>query len=117
MITPATASTGTTALMPRSGVSAALRMTPVPKPPIPPTIAAARPSAATAASVGASRSNLAARHRARAAGGIYRDVGQGRLGHLDDRGIRRPALREHLHLHGHRGVADAQEVGVERKHV
>src|ERR1700694_2435143 len=98
MITPATASTGTTALMPTSGINAALRMTPVAKPPIPPTIAAARPSAATAASVGASRINLAARHRARPAGGIYRDVGQGRFGHLDDRGIRRPALREHLHL-------------------
>src|SRR5919108_61568 len=59
MMTPATASTGTTLFTPISGASAAVRITPVPKPPMPPTTAAARPSAATAASVYASSSNLA----------------------------------------------------------
>ncbi len=57
MMTPATASTGTSAFTPMSGASAAVRMTPVPNPPMPPTTAAPKASSATAASVGASSSN------------------------------------------------------------
>src|SRR5512145_2206304 len=82
MITPATASTGTSALMPMSGTRAAARITPVPKPPMPPMIAAPRASSATAARVGASSSNLGSRNRARTSAGIDGDVGERRLGDL-----------------------------------
>src|SRR6266513_6506569 len=92
MMTPATARTGTSALTPTSGASAAARITPVPKPPKPPITAAPRPSAATAARVGASSSNLAARHRARPPVAIDRHVGERRLGDLDDLRVRGPAL-------------------------
>src|SRR5205814_5789027 len=74
MMTPATARTGTSALTPISGASAAARITPVPKPPRPPITAAPRPSAPTAARVGASSSNLAARYRARPAVAVDRHV-------------------------------------------
>src|SRR3990170_2100161 len=96
MMTPATASTGTSALTPMSGTSAAVRMTPVPKPPMPPTIAAPSESTATAASVGASSSNLAGRHGARAPDGVDGDVGERRLGDLDHLRIGRAALGVHL---------------------
>src|SRR5688572_25189823 len=93
MITPATASTGTTCFTPISGVSAAVRITPVPKPPMPPITAAPAASRATASRVGGSRSRLVLRrHRPRPAVAVDGDVGERRLGHLDDGGIRRAAL-------------------------
>src|SRR5882762_2603624 len=97
MITPATARTGTSALTPISG--------------------APRPSAPTAARVGASSSNLAARYRARPAVAIDRHVGERRLGDLDDLRVRGPALGIHLDGDGDRGVADPHQVGIEGKHV
>src|SRR5262245_10261843 len=109
MTMPATAITGTTAFTPISGTSAAVRITPVPKPLMPLITAAPSASAATAASVGASSSNLGARHRARAAVAVDRDVGERRLGHLDDVRIGRPALGEHLDPHRDRSVADAHQ--------
>src|SRR6266852_3482854 len=107
MMTPATARTGTSALTPISGASAAARITPVPKPPRPPT----------AARVGASSSNLAARYRARPAVAVDGDVGERGLGHLDDLRVRRPALGVYLDGDGDRGVPDPHQVGVEGKHV
>src|SRR2546423_6817563 len=117
MMMPATASTGTTCFTPRSGVSAAVRITPVPTPQMPPTIAAPRPSAATAASVGASSSKLAARHRAGPSVAIDGDVGERRLGDLHHRRVGGPALGEDLDRDRDRGVADALDLGIERKHV
>src|SRR5437762_8700707 len=106
MITPATASTGTSAFTPITGASAAVRITPVPNPPMPPMIAAPAASTATAASVGASSSKLAARHRARTPARIDRHVGEGGLGDLHHPGIFRPALGVDLDRDGDRGVAD-----------
>src|SRR5262245_55274745 len=100
MITVATASTGTSALTPSSGVSAAVRITPVPKPRTAPRTAAPSPSAATIASVGASSSKLALGHRARPAAAVDGDVGQLRLGHLDGLGVLGTALGEYLDRHG-----------------
>src|SRR5688500_4618433 len=117
MITPATASTGTTALMPISGTSAAARITPVPKPPMPPMIAAPSASTATAESVGASSSNLAGRNGARAPAGVDGDVGERGLGDLDHVRVGRPALGEHFDRHRDGGGADALDVDVERKQV
>src|SRR5687767_4728118 len=116
MITPATASTGTRAFTPISGASAAVRMMPVPKPPTAPITAAPRPSRATAARVNGSSSKLA-RHRARTPFAVDGDVGQRRLGHLDDLRVLRPALGVHLDRDGDRSVADALEFDVERDHV
>src|ERR1700740_884226 len=115
MIAPATARTGITALTPMSGASAAVRMMPVPKPPMPPTTAAMMPSAATRASAGASSSNSVARQRTRPPGAVDRDIGQGRLGDLHDARIGRPPLGVNLDRHGDRGGADALDVDVERK--
>src|SRR6185436_17568464 len=115
MMTPATASTGITALTPISGTSAAVRITPVPKPLMPMTMAAPTASTAMAASVGASSSNLGRGQRARTPVAIDRDVGERRLGDLHHRGVGRPALGEHLHLHGDRSAAYAHQVGVERE--
>src|SRR6267142_143413 len=100
MMTPATARTGTSALTPISGATAAARI-----------------SAPTAARVGASSSNLAARYRARPAVAIDRHVGERRLGDLDDLRVRGPALGVHLDGDGDRGVADPHQVGIEGKHV
>src|SRR4051794_2027170 len=100
MTTPATASTGTRALMPMSGASAAVRITPGPTRPTPTTLAGARLSAGTAASVGASRSNLVARQGAGPARGVDRHVGESRFRYLDDGRVRRPPLRENFHLDG-----------------
>src|SRR5882672_368314 len=115
MIAPATASTGTTALMPISGVSAAARITPVPKPPTLPMTAAPSASAAIAASVSGSKSKLA-RHRPRAAVAVDGDVGERRLGYFHHRGIGRPALGVDLDLDGDRSVADAHQLGIEGQH-
>src|SRR4051812_19026284 len=112
MIAPATASTGITALTPISGASAAVSTAPVPKPPMPPTTAAATASAATAASEDASSSTALARHAARPAVGVDRDVGQRRLGHLDDLRVGGAPLGEHFHVDRHRGVADADHIGI-----
>src|SRR5688500_9116615 len=117
MITPATASTGTSALTPITGTSAAVRMMPVPNPPMPPTTAAATASAATAASVGASSSNLAGLHRPRTPVAVNRDIGQRRFRDLHHRGIGGTALGVHLDLHGDRSVAYLDEVRVERHKV
>src|SRR3954466_6208795 len=106
MMTPATASTGTSALTPMSGASAAVRMMPVPKPPTLPITAAPRPSRATTASVKGSSSKLA-RYGARPAVAVNGDVGEGRLGHLDRARFLRPALGVYLDGHGDRGRADA----------
>src|SRR5215208_363249 len=111
MMMPATASTGITALTPISGTSAAVRITPVPKPLMPLTIAAPTASMATAASVGASSSNLGGGQRARTPVAVDRDVGQGRLGDLHHRRVGRPALGEYLDLHRDRGAPDAHQVG------
>src|ERR1700674_3339290 len=116
MMTPATARTGTSVFMPISGASAAARITPVPKPPRPPITAAPRPSAATAARVGASSSNLA-RYRARPRVVVDGDVGERRLGHFHDLRIRRPALGVDLDRDADRGAADPDEIGIEGKHV
>src|SRR3977135_346345 len=105
MMTPATARTGTSALTPISGASAAARITPVPKPPRPPITAAPRPKAPTASS-----SNLAARYRARPAVAVDGDVGERRLGHLDDLGVGGPALGIDLYRDGDRGVPDPHQV-------
>src|SRR5207302_4104341 len=117
MMTPATARTGTSALTPISGASAAARITPVPKPPRPPITAAPRPSAPTAARVGASSSNLAVRYRARPPVAIDRHVGERRLGDLDDGRVRGPALGIDLDGDGDRGGPDPHQVGIEGKHV
>src|SRR5437764_4852571 len=117
MMAPATASTGITLFTPISGASAAVRMMPVPKPPMPPTTAATMPSAATMASAEASSSNLVARHGARPPSAVDGDVGERRLGDLDDLGIRRPALGKHFHRHGDRRRADALDLDVEREQV
>src|SRR5262245_42296304 len=117
MMTPATASTGTSALTPISGVSAAVRMMPVPKPPTAPITAAPRPSSATTARVNGSSSKLLLGDRPRPAAAVDGDVGEGRLGDLDRLRILRPALGEHLDLHGDRGGADALDVDVEGHHV
>src|SRR5256885_9136110 len=117
MIAPATASTGITALTPMKGASAAVRMMPVPKPPMPPTTAATMPSAATSASACASSSNLAARHGPRLAGAVDGDVGERRLRDLDDFRIRRPALGVYLDIHGDRSVADALDIDEKREQV
>src|SRR5688500_20152768 len=117
MMTPATASTGTSAFTPISGTSAAVRITPVPKPPMPPTIAAPSASTATPASVDGSSSNLAGRHGARAPDGVDGDVGEGRLGDLDHLRVGRAALGEHFHRDGDRAGADALHVDVEGQEV
>src|SRR5688572_22647204 len=117
MMMPATASTGITAFTPISGTSAAARITPVPKPLIPLIVAATSASTATAASVGASSSNLGGRHRARAPVAIDRHVGQRRLGHLDDLRIGRPALGVDLDVHRDRGAPDLHQVDVEGEQV
>src|SRR5262245_18160978 len=117
MITVATASTGTSALTPSSGLSAAVRITPVPKPPTAPMTAAPRPSAATIASVGASSSKLALRHRARPAVAVDGDVGEGRLRDLDGLRVLGPALGVDLDVDGNRGGADVFHVDVEGQHV
>src|SRR5262245_11057305 len=105
MITVATASTGTSALTPSSGVSAAVRITPGPQPPTAPTPAAPSATAATIASVGGSRSTLALGDRARPAAAVDGDVGQLRLGDLDGLGVLGTALGEYLDRHGDRGGA------------
>src|SRR5687768_9962028 len=113
MITPATASTGMTCLMPISGVSAAVRMMPVPKPPTPPTTAASSPTAATSARVCASTSKARlARHRARLAFAVDRHVGERRLGDLDHRRVGGAPLRVDLDRDRHRGGADAPDLDV-----
>src|ERR687895_2873901 len=117
MMTPATASTGTRALTPMSGASAAVRMTPVPKPPMPPTIAAPTASNATATRVGASRSKLRSRHRARAAVRIDGDVGERRLGHLHHPRVLGAPLGIDLDRDGDRGVADFLDVDEEGKKI
>src|SRR3954466_9077985 len=116
MMVPATASTGITALTPMSGASAAGRMMPVPKPPMPPTTAAMIPRMATKLKVEKS-SSKSARHGPRLAGAVDRDVGERRLGHLYHLRIGRPALGVHLDRHRDRGVADANQVDVEREQV
>src|SRR5688572_30090724 len=117
MMMPATARTGITAFTPISGTSAAARITPVPKPLMPLIVAATRSSSATAASVGASSSNLGGRHRALAPVAIDRDVGERRLGHLDHRRVGKPALGVDLDVHGDRGAPDLHQVHVEREQV
>src|SRR5438067_3548770 len=118
MIAPATASTGITLFTPISGASAAVRMMPVPKPPMPPTIAATIGTPAMSASVGASSSNASvARHGARPSRAVDGDVRKRRLGHLHHFRIGGPALGVHLDRHGDRGRADAVEVDVEREQV
>src|SRR6185436_18580716 len=112
MITPATASTGTRAFTPIRGVSAAVRMMPVPKPPTAPITAAPRPSRATAASVNGSSSKLL-RHRARPALAVDGDVGERGVGHLHGARILGPALGVDLDRDGDRGGADALHVDVE----
>src|SRR5512141_2948947 len=54
MRTPATVSTGSTALTPMTGISTAVRITPVPNPPSPPTIAAKNAATPTQAIVAGS---------------------------------------------------------------
>src|SRR5574341_374603 len=117
MTMPATAITGITALMPMSGTSAAVRMMPVPKPLMPLMTAAPTASAATAASVGASSSKLGAGHRARPAVAVDGDVGQRRLGHLDDVRVGRPALGVDLDPDRDRRVADAHDIRIEGEQV
>src|SRR6185295_14529418 len=117
MITPATASTGTSALKPMSGASAAVRMTPVPNPPMPPTTAATTAASATAARVGASSGNLGARHRPRAPGGVDGDVRERRLGHLHHARVLGAALGVDLDLHGDRSGADLHQLDEERHQV
>src|SRR5690349_24140077 len=117
MIAPATASTGITAFTPMKGASAAVRMMPVPKPPMPPTTAATMPSAATMASAEASSSNLVARHGARVPGAVDRHVGEDGVGHLHHLGIRRAPLGVNLDLHGERHRTGAHQVEVEREQV
>ena len=109
-MTPATASTGITALTPISGTSPTARMTPAPKPLMPLTIAATTASAATAASVGPSSSNWCFGHRPRPPVAVDRDVGERRLGHLHDFRIVGPALGVHLDVHGDRAAADAHQI-------
>src|SRR3954466_4228207 len=117
MMLPAPASTGITALTPMNGASAAVRMMPVPKPPMPPTTAAMTPRAATSASAVASSSNSGARHRARAPGAVDRDVGERRFRHLHHLEIGRPALGEHLDSDGDGGGADALDVDVKGQQI
>src|SRR3989442_11981932 len=117
MMRPATASRGTSALTPISGTSAAVRITPVPNPPMPPTIAAPMATSATAARVGASSSNLGARHGARTPAGVDCDVGERGFGDLHHAGILGTAFGVDLHRHGDRGVTDLFHVDVERKQV
>src|SRR5689334_25427472 len=112
MMAPATARTGITALTPMKGASAAVRMMPVPKPPMPPTTAATMPSAATMASAEASSSKLVARHGARVARAVDRDVGEDGVGHLHHLGVRRAPLGVNLDLHGDGGRAGAHQVDV-----
>src|SRR4051794_37785963 len=119
MMMPATAITGTTALMPMNGVRPTARITPVPNPPTAPTTPAVIASAATAASVTGSKSKLGARrrlgHRPRAPVAVDGDVGERRLRYLDHGRVRRPALCEHLDVDRDRGVADAHHFGIERE--
>src|SRR5688572_2108035 len=116
MIAPATAITGTSAFTPMSGSSATVRKMPVPKPPMPPTMAAQRAIAAMAARVGGSRSNLA-RHRARAPATVDGHVGERRLGDLYHPRVLRPALGVDLDRHRDGGVADAPDLHVEGQQV
>src|SRR5262245_22222753 len=116
MITVATASTGTSALTPMSGVSAAVRITPVPKPPTLPITAAPSASSATAARVSGSSSKLA-RYRARPPVAVDGDVGERRLGHLHCLRVLRPTLGIHLDRDGDRCGSDALDVDVEGNHV
>src|SRR5262245_51310108 len=111
MMTPATASTGITCFTPMSGVSAAVRMMPVPKPPMPPITAAPRASAATAVSVKGS-SSTSARDRPRAPARVDGDVGERRLGHLHHLAVLAPALGIDLDLHCHRGGAELDQLGI-----
>src|SRR5262245_23616192 len=117
MITPATAITGTSALKPMSGTSAAARITPVPKPPMPPTIAAPSASTATAASVVASSGKLAARNRARLPGRVDGDVGERRLGDLHHAWALGTALGVDLDRERDRRGADPFQVDVEGQEV
>src|SRR5689334_11109873 len=117
MTAPATAMTGISAFTPISGASAAVRIAPVPNPPMPPTAAANTPTAATRARSPGSRSNALARHRARPPRAVDRDVGERRLGDLDDLGIGGTALGEHLDGDGDRRGADPLYVHVEGKQV
>src|SRR5918995_5693066 len=117
MTMPATESTGSTAFGPISGTSAAVRITPAPKPLMPLTMAAPTASRAIAASVGASSSNLGDGQRARTPVAVDRDVGQRRLGDLHHFRVGRPALGVDLDVHRDRGAADAHQVDVERKQV
>src|SRR5918995_6199039 len=110
MMMPATARTGITAFTPISGTSAAARITPVPNPLIPLTVAATSASTATAASVGASSSNLGRRHRARSPVAVDGDVGEGRLGHLDHLRVGGPALGIDLDIHRNGGAPDLDQV-------
>src|SRR5260370_7815829 len=96
---------------------ATARITPVPKPPRPPITAAPRPSAATAARVGASSSNLAARYRARPPVAVDGDVGERRLGDLDDLGVGGPALGVDLDGDADRGVPDPHHARIHRNHL
>src|SRR5437763_6769530 len=117
MIAPATASTGMTAFTPMKGASAAVRMMPVPKPPMPPTTAATMPSTATSASAGASSSKSVARHGTRPSGAVDRDVRQDRLRHLHHFRVGRAPLGVHLDLHRDRSFSRAHVVYVEREQV
>src|SRR2546430_2049944 len=117
MMTPATASTGTTALMPISGASVAARNTPGPKPPTPLMTDAPSATAATSASVGASSSNLVFWHAARPAGAVDRHVSERRLGDLHHHRRVGRALGEDLDLDRDRSVADFHQVDVEGNQV
>src|SRR4051794_32366636 len=99
MIAPATASTGITLFTPMKGARAAVRMMPVPNPPMPPTTAARMPSAATNASAGASSSKSVARHGPGPPGAVDRYVGQDRFGDLDHFRRRGTPLGVNLDLH------------------
>src|SRR5688572_2048176 len=117
MTTPATASTGITAFTPMSGTSPTVRMMPAPKPLMPLTVAATTASAATAASVGPSSSNLVLGHRPRPAVAVDGDVGERRLGHFHDFRIVGPALGVDLDVYGNGARADAHQLHVEGNEV
>src|SRR5688572_8846936 len=117
MTTPATASTGITAFTPMSGTSPTVRMMPAPKPLMPLTVAATTASAATAASVGPSSSNLVLRHRPWPPVAIDGDVSERRLGDLHDFGLFGTALGVDLDVHRDRGRADAHQIDVKGNQV
>jgi hypothetical protein len=56
---------------------------------------------------------LAGRDRARAAGAVDRDVGEGGFRHLDELPLGAEALGVHLDVHGDRSASHPQDLGVE----